>query len=140
MDNKGDKQESKNFIKKGLIYHKKSLGYSFRYALRGIVRVLRTEKSFRIQLLCGTLAVIAGFLLHISFTEWIFIILIICIVLSLEMINTAFELIIDLVTEEYKIIAEHIKDIAAGAVLVASLIAFIGGMIIFIPHFIALFQ
>ena len=133
------KKESKNSSEKQKIYHRKSLRYSFKYAVRGILRVLKTEKSFRIQLLFVILAIIAGFLFQISLTEWIFIILIICIVLCLEMINTAFELIIDLVTEEYKIIAEHIKDIAAGAVLIASLIAFIGGLIIFVPYFLVLF-
>jgi diacylglycerol kinase len=56
------------------------------------------------------------------------------------MLNTSFELIIDMVTEEYKIIAEHIKDIAAGAVLVASITALIVGLIIFIPHIIMLFN
>jgi diacylglycerol kinase len=88
----------------------------------------------------GILAIIAGFLLKISPIEWVFIILIICIVLCLEMLNTSFELIIDLVTEEYKVLAEHIKDIAAGAVLIASIAAFITGLIIFIPHFMTLFS
>ena len=133
------KKTGKNFFKKQMIHRKYSLRYSFQYAVKGVARVILTERSFRIQLLLCVLTVIAGFIFHISSTEWLFIILISCLVLSLEMINTAFELIIDLVTEEYKIVAKHIKDIAAGAVLIASLIALIGGLIIFIPHFLALF-
>jgi undecaprenol kinase len=131
------KKENKGFIKKRNSYRRESILYSFRYAIKGIFRALRTEKSLRIQLIFGILAIIAGFLFHISTTEWIFIILVICMVICLEMINTAFELIIDLVTEEYKLIAEHIKDIAAGTVLIASFIALIIGMIIFIPHIVA---
>lgn len=133
-------KENKSFIRKQNNYHRKSIRYSFRYAIKGIFRALRTEKSLRIQLIFGILAIIAGFLLHISTTEWIFIILIICTVICLEMINTAFELIIDLVTEEYKLIAEHIKDMAAGTVLIASFTALIIGMIIFIPYIVALFE
>jgi len=123
------KKKNKDSFKKQSIYHKKSLLYSFKYAGKGIRRVFCTEKSFRIQLILGILAIIMGLLFHISLIEWLFIILI---------INTAFELIIDLVTEKYKKIAEHIKDIAAGAVLFASIIALIIGLIIFIPYFIAL--
>jgi len=85
------------------------------------------------------LTVIAGFIFRITTTEWLFILLISCMVLSLEMINTALEFIIDLVTEEYRIHAKHLKDITAGAVLVSSLIALIGGLIIFIPYLLALF-
>lgn len=132
------KKKNKDSFKKQSIYHKKSLLYSFKYAGKGIRRVFCTEKSFRIQLILGILAIIMGLLFHISLIEWLFIILIICIVLSLEMVNTAFELIIDLVTERYKKIAEHIKDIAAGAVLFASIVALVVGLIIFIPYFIAL--
>ncbi|MDD3628399.1 MAG: diacylglycerol kinase family protein [Actinomycetota bacterium] len=150
MDTRNTKEESKNFSKgennynrknnKKPLYYKRSMCLSFRYAATGILKVIRTERSFRIQLVLGILAIVAGFLLKISVIEWIFIILIICIVLSLEMLNTSFELIIDMVTEEYKIIAEHIKDIAAGAVLVASITALIVGLIIFIPHIIMLFN
>ena len=134
------KQENRNSSKRQIKYRWRSLCYSFKYAIRGIARVLKAEKSFRIQLLLGTLTVIVGFLFRISPTEWLFVILMICIILCLEMINTAFELIIDLVTEEYKIIVEHIKDIAAGAVLIASFNALIIGLAIFIPYFIAIFQ
>jgi undecaprenol kinase len=134
-----NKKNNKVFYKKETAYHGKSLGSSFRYAARGIVSVLRTEKSFRIQLSLAALSIIAGFLFRISLIEWLFILLVICVVLCLEVINTAFELIIDMVTEEYRIIAEHIKNIAAGAVLIASVIALIIGLIIFIPYLVELF-
>ena len=133
------KKEDKHFLEKQMIHGKHSLFKSFQYSARGIVRVALTQRSFRIQLLIFVLTVIAGFIFHISNTEWLFIILISGMVLSLEMINTALESIIDLMIEEYRIHVRHIKDITAGAVLVSSLVALIGGLIIFIPHFLALF-
>ncbi|MDD5622420.1 MAG: diacylglycerol kinase family protein [Actinomycetota bacterium] len=128
-----------DFIEKPVTHRKHSLLKSFKCAAKGIARVILTQRSFRIQLLMFVLTVIAGFIFHISTTEWLFILLIGCMVLSLEMINTCLEFIIDLVTEGYRIHAKHIKDISAGAVLVSSLIALIGGLIIFIPYLLALF-
>ena len=122
-----------------MINGKHTLFKSFECSARGVARVALTQRSFRIQLLIFVLTVIAGFIFHISNTEWLFIILISGTVLSMEMINTALESIIDLMIEEYRIHVKHIKDITAGAVLISSLIAFIGGLIIFIPHFLALF-
>lgn len=132
-------KKDKQFLEKQMIHGKHSLRKSFEYAARGIARVVLTQRSFRIQLLIFALTVIAGFIFHITTTEWLFILLISCMVLSLEMINTALEYIIDLVTEGYRIRAKHLKDITAGAVLVSSLIALIGGLIIFIPYLLALF-
>ncbi|HEY4662709.1 MAG TPA: diacylglycerol kinase family protein [Candidatus Humimicrobiaceae bacterium] len=133
------RKENKHFLEKQMIHGKHSLFKSFEYSARGFARVALTQRSFRIQLLILVLTVIAGFIFHISNTEWLFIILISGMVLSMEMINTALESIIDLMIEEYRIHVKHIKDITAGAVLISSLIAFIGGLIIFIPHFLALF-
>ncbi len=133
------RKKDKHFLEKHVIHEKHSLFKSFEYAARGIARAALTQRSFRIQLLIFALAIIAGFIFHISNTERLFVILVSGMVLSLEMINTALEYIIDLVTEEYKVHVKHIKDITAGAVLVSSLIALIGGLIIFIPHLLALF-
>ena len=133
------KKKDKHFLEEQVIRRKHSLFKSFECSAKGVARVTITQRSFRIQLLIFALVIIAGFIFHISNNEWLFVILVSGMVLSLEMINTALEYIIDLVTEEYKVHVKHIKDITAGAVLVSSSIAFIGGLIIFIPHFLALF-
>ena len=133
------RKENEHFLEKQVIHVKHSLFKSFECSARGVARVALTQRSFRIQLLIFALVIIAGFIFHISNNEWLFVILVSGMVLSLEMINTALEYIIDLVTEEYKVHVKHIKDITAGAVLVSSLIAFVGGLIIFIPHLLALF-
>jgi len=132
-------KKDRQFLEKQIIHGKHSLFKSFKCAAKGIARTVLTQRSFRIQLLIFALTVIAGFIFRITTTEWLFILLISCMVLSLEMINTALEYIIDLVTEEYRIHAKHLKDITAGAVLVSSLIALIGGLIIFTPYLLALF-
>jgi diacylglycerol kinase len=117
----------------------KSLLNSFKYAGKGIVKIFRKGKIFKVQLIIFALILIAGFVLHISRLEWLITLLAGGMVLSLEMINTAIESVVDLVTEEFKVLAERIKDIAAGAVLISSLIALIIGLIVFIPHIINIF-
>ena len=133
------RQEIKRSAKKQIGNHHRSLSNSFKFAGRGIIRVFLCERSFRLQLLCFVLTVIAGFIFRITGTEWIFIVLAGSMVLITEMINTALEYAVDLVTEEYRILAEHIKNISAGAVLVSSLLAVVVGLIIFIPYFLEYF-
>ena len=106
---------------------------SFSHAFRGIFYVIRSQHNFRIHLFFAVLVVLAGFLFSISVSEWLILMLTIALVLSLEMINSAIECLVDLVTKEYHPIAGKVKDIAAGAVLVAAIISIIIGLIIFIP-------
>ena len=130
------RQEIKRSVKKQIGDHNRSLNNSFKFAGRGITRVFLCERSFRLQLLCFALTIIVGFIFKITGTEWLFVVLAGSMVLVTEMINTALEYAVDLVTEEYRILAEHIKNISAGAVLVASLLAVVVGLIIFIPYFL----
>ncbi|MBA7571707.1 Undecaprenol kinase [subsurface metagenome] len=133
------KQESKEAAKKLLTPHKRSLSYSFKYAGRGILKVFRSERSFRLQLVIFALTVVTGLAFQITATEWIFIVLVSSMVLVSEMINTIIEYVVDLITEEYSIQAKYIKNIAAGAVLVSSLLAIVIGLIVFVPYFIEFF-
>lgn len=132
----GIKHESKDFLKKQSVDHKNPLADSFRYAGRGILQVFRSERSFRLQILVFALVAIAGFVFRITGTEWVLILIAGSTVLVSEMINTAVEYIIDLVTEEYRVLAGHIKNVTAGAVLVSAVIAVIIGLVIFIPYFL----
>jgi diacylglycerol kinase len=106
---------------------------SFGYAFRGIKTVFATEANMKIHLVIAILVVICGFFFRISVTEWLLCLLCFGLVLSLEMINTAIEKTIDLVSPEYHSLAEKAKDAAAGAVLISAIIAAIVGLIIFIP-------
>ena len=76
---------------------------------------------------------IAGLVFHISPIEWCICLTLFGLVMALEMVNTAVEAVVDLVTEERKPLAKLAKDAAAGAVLIAAIMAAIAGMIIFIP-------
>ena len=109
---------------------------SFKYAINGINYVLKTQHNFRIHIVAAITAIILGFILNITKTEWIAIILVISIVLALEIINSAIEMIVDLISPEIQKKAGLIKDMAAGAVLIASIGALIIGIIIFLPKLI----
>jgi len=133
------KHDTRELTKKQAADHKRSLTNSFKYAGMGIVQVWRSERSFRLQLGLFALTIIAGSILRISGMEWVFILAAGGVVLVCEMINTAIEYVTDLVTEEYRILAKHIKNISAGAVLVSSIIAAVIGIIIFAPYFLRYF-
>jgi diacylglycerol kinase len=104
---------------------------SFYYALSGIRGSFRGQRNLKVQSAMALLTVGAGFYFSITATEWCIILLIIGLVLGLEMMNTAIEGLVDLVTLEHKPLAGRIKDIAAGAVLLASILAVIIGVIVF---------
>jgi len=113
---------------------------SFRFAFKGIAAVLRTQHNFRIQLAAFILVVAAGFIFGISPAEWCIVFLASALVLSLEIINSAIEFLVDLLSPEYHEKAGMIKDISAGAVLVAAIMAAITGIIIFGKEIIAFFN
>jgi diacylglycerol kinase len=111
---------------------------SFKHAIRGIRMVLSTEKNMQIHLIFVILVVFFGLLFSISRLEWMICLLAFGLVMGAEMLNTAIETVVDLVSPEYHQLAGKAKDIAAGAVLVASVFAAIAGLIIFVPRGVAL--
>lgn len=108
------------------------------YAWNGIVYFFRTQQNGRIQVIVALLAILFGYLLEISYSEWLIVIVSIAMVLATEMINTAIEYLTDIVSPDYDIKAGRIKDIAAGAVLITAIGAAIAGSWIFIPRVIEL--
>ncbi|MDU6181008.1 MAG: diacylglycerol kinase family protein, partial [Staphylococcus lugdunensis] len=74
------------------------------------------------------------FVFQLNRYEWLFILLSIFLVLTLEALNTAIEFVVDLVTLDYHEFAKYAKDIAAFSVMLVSIFAIITGLIIFIPH------
>jgi diacylglycerol kinase (ATP) len=107
---------------------------SFKYAGRGIRTVFAEERNMRIHGVITLLVIVLGFYYHITSGEWIAILLCIGLVFVLEIINTAFEILVDLIQPHHDPIAGKIKDIAAGAVLVGAMTAAITGMIIFAKY------
>jgi diacylglycerol kinase len=104
---------------------------SFIYALNGIRASLIEQRNLKVQTIIALITIGAGFYFRITTTEWCLILLSIALVTGLEIVNSAIESLVDLVTEERQPLPGKIKDIAAGAVLVASLISVVIGVIIF---------
>ncbi len=117
---------------------KNPLGKSFGYAFEGIWTGIRKERNMRIHCLAVILVTAAGAFFGLSAAEWCICLLLFGMVISLELVNTAVEAVVDLVTEEKKPLAKIAKDTAAGAVLFTAVMAVIIGCIIFIPHLLEL--
>lgn len=106
---------------------------SFSHAFDGIL-IGTGERNMRIHMGFALLVVIFGLLLQISVTEWCLCFVLFGLIMGLELVNTAVEAVVDLVTEEYHPLAKRAKDAAAGAVLIAAVMAAVTGLIIFIPR------
>ncbi|MEG1745449.1 MAG: diacylglycerol kinase family protein [Raoultibacter sp.] len=104
---------------------------SFRFAFQGIATAFREGRNIRVQALIALLACILGFCFRIDPLSWIALLLCIGAVLSAECVNTALEDLVDLVSPQYHPLAKSVKDMAAGAVLILSLVSCAVGIIIF---------
>ncbi|NMB20758.1 MAG: diacylglycerol kinase family protein [Firmicutes bacterium] len=103
---------------------------SFRDAWRGILYVFRSERNMRIHLVAGLVVLLLAGLLGVPRLEFLILILTIGMMFVAELFNTAFEEVVNLITKEYHPLAGIVKNIAAGAVLVAALTALWVGYII----------
>lgn len=112
---------------------KKRLINSFKYAFEGIYTGLKEEKNMKIHFGIMILVIIFGIILKISKIEWIICVILFGLVISLELMNTAIENTVDLITQEKNPKAKIAKDVAAGAVLVAAIVSVIIGLMIFVP-------
>ncbi|WPU98627.1 diacylglycerol kinase family protein [Mucilaginibacter sp. cycad4] len=118
----------------------KRLVRSFGFAFKGLGYAVKTQPNFRFHLVAGTIAVALGFFLKLSTAEWLWLMACITVVLVTELLNTSLETLTDLVSPTYNEKAGHVKDIAAGAVVVAALFALITGIVIFLPKIILLIR
>ncbi len=108
---------------------------SFYYAFKGL-KVMVNEPNFLIHLVAAAVAIAAGFYFDISPLEWLAVILVIALVLSLEMINTAIEKLSDFVSPDKNDKIKIIKDVAAGSVLLAAIASVVIAAVIFVPRII----
>ena len=106
----------------------------------GITYTVSHERNFRIELAVACLVTFLSYFLKVSVVEWCILLLTISLVLVLEMVNTAIERTVDLVTKDYYELAKNAKDVAAGAVLVASMFSVVLGILIFLPKIINLLK
>lgn len=125
------KQSNNNsFIKKRLL--------SFKYAFKGVFYAIKTQHNLWIHLFISTFVVIFGYILTISYTEWLVILLCFGLVMVTEIFNTSIEVLTDLVSPEFNTKAGKVKDLAAAAVLISSVISALTGIIIFLPKLLEL--
>ncbi len=117
---------------------KRTFKGSVKNCLDGISYVTKNEKNFKREIALGIIALTLSYILKIDKIEFIIVLTMICLVLTAEIINTAIERAVDLVTKEYHELARIAKDVSAGSVLVTSIFALIIGIIIFIPKIITL--
>lgn len=104
---------------------------SFVYAFKGIIAGIADQRNLRVLIGIAAAVLAAGFYYQITVIEWCIILLCIALVVGLELINSSIESLVDLVTMEKKPLAGKVKDMAAGAVLFASVLSSVIGLIIF---------
>jgi diacylglycerol kinase (ATP) len=115
------------------VFIKKTI-HSFRFALLGIKKVFISERNFRFHSIATALVTTAGLYFHITKVEWIYMIIAIGFVVVAEAFNSAIEKLVDMVEPQQHPQAGWIKDVAAGAVLLASITAAIIGVLVFLPY------
>ncbi len=111
---------------------------SFLFAIQGFRTALRTERNIKVMLGGGVFALFMGIILRFQPLEWAIVILCCGVVVAAELLNTAVETVVDLVSPEYHPLAGRAKDIAAGAVWSLCLIVAIVGLIVFFNAFLRL--
>ncbi len=119
---------------------KNPLRKSFGFAIEGIINTIRHERNMQIHCFMAACVIVAGILFNISLTEWFVCFMLFALVMSLELVNTAMEAAVDLVTEEKRPLAKKAKDAAAGAVLIAAIFAAMIGLMIFVPKLFVFLQ
>ncbi|MGB9613226.1 MAG: diacylglycerol kinase family protein [Candidatus Margulisiibacteriota bacterium] len=113
---------------------------SFKYARAGIEHAMRTQRNLWIHLGIGGIVLGVAFFLRVGLLEFSILTLTISFVLVTEMVNTAIEELVNILSPEHKVAAKLAKDVAAAAVLLAALGSVLVGALIFLPKFLAWFN
>ncbi|WP_316829741.1 diacylglycerol kinase family protein [Pedobacter aquatilis] len=106
---------------------------SFKYAFNGLILFFKSEHNARIHLLAAVFAIALSIYLKLSYLEWIAILVVISVVFIAELLNSSIEKLADIVSPEIHPKIKIIKDLAAGAVLVAAFLAIAVAGFIFLP-------
>ena len=111
----------------------KKLINSFKYAFKGLGSAVKSERNMKIHFTMMMLVIIAGIFFNIAIWEWITCFILFGLVIGMECVNTAIEIIVDMVSPKYNETAGRAKDIAAGGVLACAIGAAVAGIFIFLP-------
>lgn len=107
---------------------------SFRYSIAGLKYAYRYEQSMLVHMIAAIMVIVVGFIVDLNLMEWLICFILMGLVMATELINTSIEAVVDLTCPEIHPLAKIAKDTASAAVFVFSLVAFISGMIIFVPN------
>lgn len=113
---------------------------SFKYALEGLSFAISENQNIKIHIIIGILVLIFGLILGLTRYEIFGVSVLIVLVISAEMINSAIEEVVNLLVNEHRQEAKTAKDVSAGMVLLVSAFALVVGLFIFIPHILSLFM
>lgn len=108
----------------------------FGYAIAGLTAAWRAEQSLRIQLAIAVVVILSGLAVGLSRLEWLFIVVAVGAVLSLELVNSGIEKTLNLVHPGPHEGVRYVKDVMAAAVLLGALAAMAVGLLVFVPHFL----
>ena len=106
---------------------------SFRFAFSGLWYALRTQRNTRIHLTITAAVVVLGLFLDLSYVQWAVVTLTIGFVLVSEMLNTVAETLVDLISPGFHPLAKIVKDVTAGAVLLAAIVSIVVGLLVLGP-------
>jgi diacylglycerol kinase len=111
---------------------------SFRFAVNGLLLLLKNEHNSRIHLLAAIIAIVMGIIMKIDHYEWSLLIIVIGAVFLTELLNSSIESLADLIDPEWNELIMRTKDYSAAAVLISAIVAIVVGGLIFIPKFLGL--
>jgi diacylglycerol kinase len=106
---------------------------SFKCAFAGLRYAFQTQRNFRFHLGTAVFVLIAAYWLDVTPAAWAVLILTISCVLVVELLNTAIEVMVDIISPDYHPLAKTAKDLAAGAVLLVAITSVLVGIVIFGP-------
>ncbi|HEL2057886.1 TPA: diacylglycerol kinase family protein [Streptococcus suis] len=125
-----DLQENKSQKK----WKNRDLVASLEFATTGLFTAFKEERNMRKHAVSAVLVILAGMIFQVSITEWLFLLLSVCLVIAFEIVNSAIENVVDLASDyHFSMLAKNAKDMAAGAVLFVSGFAVLVGLLIFLP-------
>ena len=113
---------------------------SFKYALRGLKAVIKSERNAKIHLFLAFLAIVFSIVLRVGVLEFLFVFLSIVLVIFAEIVNTAIEKTLDLISQENNHAIQITKDMMAAAVLLTAMGAVVVAFIVFVPRLIEIIK
>lgn len=107
---------------------------SFVFASEGVLHALRFDQNLRIHFVVAFIVILASIYFHVSPFEMGILGVMIVLVITTEMVNTAIEQMVNLIVQEHRKEAKIAKDVSAGMVLISALGSIIVGILIFVPY------